>query len=41
MCLPVEHCVHGFHSPLGGECPAWSVHNGTVGWGRGAKGLLS
>ena len=31
VCLPVEHCVHGFHSPLGGECPAWSVHNGTAG----------
>ncbi|CAK9085356.1 unnamed protein product [Durusdinium trenchii] len=31
ICLPIEHCVHGFHPPLGGECPAWSAHNGSAG----------
>ncbi|CAJ1409317.1 unnamed protein product [Effrenium voratum] len=31
ICLPLENCVHGFHAPLGGECPAWYAHNGTRG----------
>jgi len=31
VCLPAEHCVHGFHPPLGGECPVWAAQNGTAG----------
>ena len=33
VCLPAEHCVHGFHPPLGGECPVWAAQNGTAGGG--------